>query len=215
MKSKAFTLAEIIIVLTIIGVLATIMMVTVRPDKFREDVNLANARKAIEFINQAAVQIMDLEHVQCPSSAFMVKPAGTSTWEFDLLDEDGDAADSEAIAALFGNYMKYETGIVDFCAATGACPSGTAANTIMGARTTGDIYIGFEKFANIGNCPAYRIPGETTDTAAPKSLNVRTGDQESVQCWGKIYIDVDYKDTRNIIGDDLYVYGLGQYGIVK
>lgn len=215
MKLKAFTLAEIIIVLTIIGVLATIMMVTVKPDKFREDINLANARKAIEFINQAAVQIMDLERIQCPSRAFMVKPAGLATWEFDLLDEDGDPADSEAIAALFGNYIKYETGIIDFCAATEACADGTTANTIMGARTTGDIYIGFEKFDNIEDCPAYRIPGEITDTAAPTKLNVRTGNQDAVQCWGKIYIDVDYKDTRNIIGDDLYIYGLGETGIVK
>lgn len=209
MKSKAFTLAEIIIVLTIIGTLATIMMVTVKPDKFRKDVNLANARKAIEFINQAAVQILDLEHTQCPSGAFMVKPAGTSAWEFDC-----NTANSTAIATLFGNYIKYETSVIDFCAATGACPSGTAANTIMGARTTGDIYIGFEK-TNIGNCPAYRIPGETTDTAVPTKLNVRTGNPELVQCWGKVYIDVDYKDKRNTIGDDLYVYGLGQYGIVK
>ena len=209
---KAFTMAEIVIVLTMIGVLATLMMVTVKPDKFREDINLANARKAIEFIGQAAVQIMDLEEIQCPSRAFMVKPAGTATWEFDLLDEDGDPADSEAIAALFGNYIKYETGVIDFCAATGACPSGVSA---YGARATGDIYIGFEKFDTIQDCPAFRVPGETTDTSAPTRLNVRTGNQETVQCWGRVFIDVDYKDTRNIIGDDLYIYGLGETGLVK
>lgn len=212
MKIKAFTLAELIIVLITIGVLATIMITTIKPNKYREDINLANARKAIEFINQASVQIMDLEKDRCPSRAFMVKPAGTSTWEFDVLDEDGDAADADAVAALFGDYIKYETDVIDFCAATSACPSGVIAK---GARVAGDIYIGFEKFASIQDCPGYRLPGETTDTAAPTRLNVRTGNQEAVKCWGKVYIDVDYKDTRNLVGDDLYVYGLGETGIAK
>lgn len=212
MRLKAFTMAEIIIVMTIIGFLAVLLMVSVRPDKFRDETNLANARKAIEFINQASASIMDLEKEQCPAGKFMVKPAGAATWEFALLDSEGKEADSDDIAELFGNHLKYETSVGDFCAATGNCIEDV---TISGAKVIGDVYIGFEKFEDIQDCPAYRIPGESADTSAPTKFNPKTGAQEALQCWGRLYIDVDYKDTRNTIGQDLYIYGLGENGIVR
>lgn len=200
---KGFTLVEITIAMTIIAFLCLIMIQTINPKKFDEKANQANAIKAINFIEQACAQILDLETTQVPASRFMVKPAGGS-WEY-----ASTATTSSALVALFGNHLKYESGEVNFCDNTSYCSD----TKIKGARVAGGIYIGFEILGEIKPCPAYRMPGESADNPAPQVFN--NGSYTAKQCWGKLYIDVNGKDAPNTYGKDVFVYGLGEYGIEK
>lgn len=206
---KGFTLVELTIAMTIIAVICVIMVQAINPKKFNEKTNKASGIKAINFVEQACAQILDLETTQAPASRFMVKPAGGS-WEFAIYNTDGTtSADSLALATLFGNHLKYESGILNFCDNTSYCSD----TSIQGARVAGGVYIGFEKLNSIVSCPAYRMPGETTDNPAPQEFD--NGSYTAKQCWGKLYVDVNGKDAPNQYGQDVFIYGLGEYGLEK
>ena len=213
MKFKnAFTLAEILIVMVIIGIIAVILIQTLNPNRYSEKTNIANARKAIELIKQATSQMIELEKEQIPTGTFMTRPAGSDSWEITILNEDGNDASVEDIVNLFGNYIKYESDVIDFCNFTSFCNN----ENVKGAKVAGGIYIGFEKFddTDIDDCPAYYMPNSENQISAPTTLDKTTGEFDKVkQCWGKVYIDVNGIKGPDTEGQDVFVYGLGEYGM--
>ncbi|MBQ4647071.1 MAG: type II secretion system protein [Candidatus Gastranaerophilales bacterium] len=212
MFKKAFTLAEILITMVIISIIALVLIQTLKPQKYYEQTNLANAYKAVEIINQATTQITSSEPTQCPTGTFTYKLPGKTDVEFAILKSSGSSeAEVEDIVALFGNHIKYEADSLNFCDFTGFCND----SDIKGARIAGGIYIGFEKFSEVDDCPDYFTPGEATKISAPQKYNPLTNTQSPVQCWGKVYIDVNGTKGPDTEGQDVFVYGLGEFGIVK
>ena len=185
------------------------MLRTLNPSQYSEKTNRASAMKVIEYVNQATIQILDLEKEKCPARAFMVKPAGASDWEVAILNSSGSEANATEIAELFGEHLKYESDVLDFCDYTAFCDD----EKIEGAKLVGQAYIGFEKFENVQDCPAYYIPGEETQIEAPKTF--KNGTYETMKCWGKLYIDANGTKAPDVEGQDVFVYGLGESGIVR
>ena len=56
--AKAFTMAEAIIVMTILGIIATIMITNLKPSEFRDKALLTQAKKVLREIDEATYQIM-------------------------------------------------------------------------------------------------------------------------------------------------------------
>ena len=172
--------------------------------------------KMMGVFEKASAQIRDLEHELCPTNSFMSKLPG-STYEFSLVNETGSEATSEDVVNLFGKYLKYQDDVADFCTYSDYCTTaGLSEGKIFGAGIGGDIYFGIEILDDIDDCPSYRMPNDETGPTKfnPKYTNDDDKDEE-VQCWGKLYIDVNGKNPSNTYGDDVYVFGLGEFGIVK
>lgn len=208
---KAFTLAEISISIIIIGVICVIMIGALNPKKYDEKTNTASLMKTLEFISQASVQIMDMEDAKCPARSFMIKPAGSAAWEFAILNSSGSSASAQEVAELFGEHLKYESNIISFCDYTSYCSD----SNIKGAKLPNGAYIGFEITSTVQDCPAYRMPYEETDTPAPTKYSKSTGTFETAKCWGKLYIDTNGLKSPDTLGQDVYVFGLGENGIEK
>jgi type II secretory pathway pseudopilin PulG len=57
-KLKAFTMAEAILVMTILGIIATIMISTLKPAEFKEQAMRTMAKKVLSEIDVATTQIL-------------------------------------------------------------------------------------------------------------------------------------------------------------
>jgi competence protein ComGC len=212
-KKKAFTLAEIMLATMLIGIISVVMIKTIKPKDFEDKNNGLMAHKAIESMNNVFSQVRQTETEMLPAAKYMLKNASGS-YEFAVLSTSGNGAlaDATELAGLFGDYMKKDGDVIDFCTVTGSC-SNTA---IKGFKLPGDLYIGIEKFASISDCPAFYMPdlknepdNPETQIAAPKYF-----DGTTKQCWGKIHIDTNGPNGPNTLNKDYYVYGLDEYGIV-
>lgn len=195
MKLKAFTLAEVLICLMIIGALAIIMVQNVKTKDFTEKGYIANAFKAMEAVQQASVKIRDIENTACPTGSFMVEVV--DDWEYALVNSSGSNANTAEVLDLYSNYIKFEDSGFKFCDHTGYCSDN---DDILGAKLAGGIYLGFEVTA-IGDCPDYYMPN-TAEMLSAKG-----------KCWGNLYIDVDGEKGPNQLGKDVFVIGLNESGL--
>ena len=212
MFKKAFTLAELLIVFVVIGVIATVILKNVRPDNMKPKEMTAMAFKAIRAVEHAMGSVMEIDKTNCPMGTFLVKKAGTNDFTMQLYDNSGNSIDATEVANLFGKYIKYETTVGDFCNNTPYC----SGSTIKGAKISGTkMFIGYEVFSSLANCPTYRLPDETSDFPAPTRYNSNTGTYETAKCWGKFYVDVNGMDTPNTYGQDVFVFGMGEKGIAR
>lgn len=211
MFKKAFTLAELLIVFIIIGLISTIIFKNIRPDKMKDKEMVALAFKGIRAVEHAMSNVMEIDKVNCPMGTFLVKRAGTNDFTMQLKDNSGGSIDATEVANLFGKYIKYETAVGNFCNNTEYC----SGSTIKGAKISGtNMYIGYEVFS-VTNCPSYRLPNETTDTPAPTRYNKNTDTYDTAKCWGKVYIDVNGIETPNTYGKDVFIFGMGENGIAR
>jgi len=192
--SNAFTLAEVLICLMIIGVMAIIMIRNLRTKDFTEKSYIAGGYKAIESVQQASLKIRDIETASCPTGSFMVNVAGT--WEYALVNASGANANTTEVLNLYDSYLKLENTGLNFCDYTGYCSN----DSIKGAKLPGNTYIGFETTGVI-NCPSYYLPNSSSLTAGKG------------KCWGKLYIDVDGPKGPNQLGKDVFVMGLNEDGV--
>ena len=122
---------------------------------------------------------------------------------------NSDKATSQDLVNLFKNHIKYESDVVNFCDNTSYCSD----TNIKGAKVAGGAYIGFSKYDSIKDCPAYYMPGVQGQLSAPKSFT--NGASVTKKCWGELYMDVNGIKGPDTIGQDVFVYGLGEYGIEK
>ena len=80
MFKKAFTLAEILIVVMIVGFIAMALIKALSNNSYTEKAMHANALKTITAIEQASAEIKDTEHTQVPTGAFMEYVTGQATY---------------------------------------------------------------------------------------------------------------------------------------
>lgn len=191
---NAFTLAEVLICLMIIGVIAVVMIKNLRTQDFTEKSYIANGFKALETVQQASLKIRDLENTSCPMGSFMVNVAGT--YDYTLVNASGTNANTTEVLNLYNNYLKLESVGINFCDYTGYCSN----SAIKGAKLPGNVYIGFE-VTSVTNCPNYYLPNSST---------LLTGEGK---CWGKLYVDTDGPKGPNQLGKDVFVMGLNEKGV--
>ena len=208
MKNKAFTLAEVLIVLSIVGAIAVVMIKNVSTEDFRDRTNVAKAYKVINVFDQASASIVGEDKQHCPMGSFIYKSAknsdGTYDYQLGLVNDSGSTPSASEVLNIFGKYLKYESTGLAFCSYSGFCDDAT----IPGVKLAGDAYAGVVMLNSVENCPNFYLPesGQTT---------VRTRFKENVkpQCWAKLYVDVNGTEGPNEEGKDVFILGLGEYGI--
>lgn len=211
MKIKGYTLAEVTVALMIMGIICMLMLNSFKSKDYKEETNKILAKKTISQFEQATTDMINKNKDNFPAGSWMVKVPGASDYIF-AVKKSGSSTDASAtdIINLYENYLKYETSVINFCDYSDVCTS----SEIKGARLAGGVYFGIEK-TDIEDCPAYRLFEENRIYETPKKYNIKTKEYEPKKCWGKLYIDVNGSDIPNIEGEDIFVFGMGEYGIER
>jgi len=207
MKKFAFTLAEIMLSMMVIGILSIIMLRNIKPQNFTEKSYVASANKLVSLYQDATLKIQEFDSNVCPNGKLMTKIG--NDWHITLYNADKEEIDAQEMIELYGNFIKFESDSFEFCDNTTYCSD----DSIIGARLPGNMYLGFEVLDSIGDCPSYYLPGNETINPAPTVFNVVSGEQETAQCWAKYYIDVDGKKGPNALGKDVFVFGIDDKGL--
>ena len=180
---KAFTMAEAIIVMTILGIIATIMISTMKPTEFRDRGFAVLAKKVLGQVDAATTQII-FNNAWNSSMANLYNPTNASLqYSF-----------SSNCAWTMDYYKKYLVGTRE--AVAGAhCKKGTTSMMLKDGSCLG-----------FGAAAANSwIPGESASVA-----KVTTGDKTEI---GAIYIDLNDDDEPNIYGKDQYILPISKDGI--
>lgn len=211
MKNHAFTIAEVVIAMTIVGILAVLLLTTINNKSLDDKTSIAQAYKVLDSFEQASAKIRDMEPDKCPTGAFIAEVTGS--YEFALINSDGTTMNTAQVYELYSKYLKFSnTSPIDFCANTGYCTLVNEAaeddedkidtNNIKGAKLPTGAYIGFE-VTGIADCPDYYLP---------EYEDIKTGEGK---CWGKLYVDTNGTKEPNELGKDVFIFGLGEGGIVR
>lgn len=187
---KAYTLAEVLIVMSIIGVLAVITVTSMNTEKHRENINKAKVMKAIEVVNNASVSIMQDNNV-CPDGKLITGALGQSN-EYGIVTASSTPTDEEVL----NEYKKY----IKFLSTSG---TPVAKGTLAGGTT-----ITFAVISPIGDCPNYTNPenGEAITVVAGSDGN-------KPKCWATITIDANGSEGPNTNGEDRFTFGIGENGV--
>lgn len=205
---KAFTLAELTVVMSIVAVLLLVVVSSLKGNIFEKNAQIVLANKIIRNAESAIIQIIESEKTQCPEEKFMSKLPG-GNWEY-ILKNGTEVADSTALIELFGKYLKYDSGVMNFCDKSTSCTS----ENIKGAKLVGGGYIGIEVLSSISDCAAYYFPGVEEEISAPTEFV--NGENKTKKCWGKLYINAQQGGKPSgIAGQDEFILNLGEYGIEK
>ena len=148
-KLKAFTLAEILIVVMIIGVISILALRSLNTKNFEEKQFQASAYKIVEEFQQASVKVREIETESCPASQFAVDIMGDKEY---AIYKDGSLANTQQVMDMYSNYLKMENMGLNFCDITTAFSAdycaGAAAGQIIGAKVAGDMFVGLEVIAD-------------------------------------------------------------------
>ena len=215
-KFIALSLAELLVALSALAVLAIAMVTNLKTGSFDAKANVSKAYNVFQGIQKASLDILEMESTRCPAKTFITKVLGQQ--EYAILNKTGSAAaNSSDVAAMYGAYMDNEVSeseIINFCSYTSYCSS----SAIKGLKLPNDVYIGFEVFGNtaLQACPtSYYMPDPKINTEKDTNKELITNAAlANVKCWGKLYVDVDGKKGEGVLGKDVYVWGLGESGIV-
>lgn len=203
----AFTIIEVIVVMSIIAVLSAILLTRTNFNNHAKTSNALYAYKALQSIDDTIGQIRNSETEVVPNGLIMVKDA-SGAYEYAVLSTNGNGAlaDMTEFAGMVGDYMKKDGDVINFCSVSGVCSD----ESIKGFRLPGGFYVGFEKLANISDCPSFYMPEDTSVKLDPYvDMNGNTK-----QCWGKLHIDTNGDKSPNLLNDDYFVFGLDEYGVV-
>ena len=231
-KYTAFTMAETLLVMAIIGILAVFSMKNLRTKDIEAKTFAANTFKVMEFMQQASTKIMGSEPDLCPDGAFITRVlmsnAGalsnrTNPYEYEYsfysdVSNEKFANTNDTLNA-FGNYLRFEKRDFYFCEHSKYCETANIPiNTnlpIKGAKIAGNIYIGFQVYANsassLHNCPTkYYLPNHN---APYTPIEVNKNENEVRKCWGNFYVDLDGIKGNGVLGQDVFMWGLGTSGL--
>ena len=206
MRKRGFTLAEVLICLVVIGIIATILMTSLKPQSYNQKAFVSNVRKIVDNFQNASYGILE-EKKHFPMSVFIYeKPTGNPPTITSIYADDATNAitTSEQVVNMYGKYIKYEESDLNFCTYSGACSD----NNVKGARIPGGAYIGFKINTSLFNCPSYKIP----DPKATSGASVATATGKG-KCWATFYVDVNGKDGPNVLGEDYYEFGMNAVGV--
>lgn len=201
-KQQAFTLAEVTIVLVIIGVLVALLIGGLRTDKIWEKSFMAQAYKAMINIDDVSSKIREIETASVPTGTF-IEPV-VDSYEFAVINSSGASASSSDIYNLYKKYIRFtNTSVLNFCTNTSYCNG----KNIPGGKLPTGAYIGFE-VTGIKDCPSYYLPVHKDKKGNELGKTPGKG-----KCWGLLYVDANGKKAPNQLGKDIYVFGLNATGV--
>lgn len=240
-KKTAYTLAEVLICLVLVGFLFTLTSSNLRTDNFNRKARLANLYKAVSAVQEASAKIRDLEPEICPTGSFIEKiGVEDSDATVAILDSTGAALTSQKIAEIFGKWIKFEIKDIDYCTYSKFCLGGTQAaadaeqaaaeatekgetptpptptttSSIYGGRIAGGAFVGFE-YTGIIDCPSYKNLKDISNVNDESEISALADVPSRGKCWGKLYVDVNGKQGPDLLNNDVFVFGLDAYGVAQ
>ena len=201
MKKRAFTLAEQLFVIIIIGVFAAVMINTMKPGNVRKDVFKKTANSAyiqIEVGFRALVakntKNYTLTRMVDSSGEFSVASSGSVTRMVNLLKKNIVAQRNSTLDSTYsGKELKNEAGTV--------ISSGLKPSSFTGFIAKNGMYVGIKLHNNCTTQIGYIYN--------PAEIDTRT----VANTCGIVFFDLNQKEEPNIIGVDQYILPIGKYGI--
>ena len=180
---KAFTMAEAILVMVILGIIATIMISTLRPVEFRDRGFRVLAKKVLGQIDAATTQII-FNNAQDSRMDRLYPPGSNSAYK-------SFSADLANTKKLYNTYLvgTRETPTGSWC-----MPSGSTYMKLKDGTCIG--------FVGTGYSGKTMIPGES-----------KSFDKDTANEIGYIVIDVNDGEEPNVFGKDQYTIPINTYGI--
>ena len=211
MKKKAFTIAEILVALVVVGIIVKSVVSNVQSDTFQEKANIARAYKVINEFDKASASIIATDSINCPLGALMQKAGknedGSYDYELGLVLPDNNK--EKAVLDIYGEHMKFEKTDLNFCDYSTYCQIANNGTTnIPAVRFANTIYAGIKLYNEVQNCPDFSLP-ETEGKITPHTK--MSG--ETPKCWANLYVDVNGMEEPNIEGKDIFIFGLDEFGI--
>ena len=206
-KQSAFTMAEAILVMTILGVIASVMITTLKPAEFKEKALAVLAQRRVGDIDQAMRNVLN-SHSQDSTLRNLFKLNSTETFDFfdsptlteelfkeylvttrQGFDVDGDGSVNSRDVALIYYTKNMKIGDAVYAAHNGY---GFAFVLKDGSNVI------FTNKPATNTC----LPKETEPCAVSSSL-------------GSITIDTNgYKEQPNLLCKDIFILPLDENGIV-
>ena len=186
LKYKAFTMAEAVLVMTILGIIATVMITTIKPARFKEQGYKVLAKSVYASIDTAVTQILV---DKAPFNKLdQVYKSGSSTDLFNM--HESNSSQNEEFIKLLKDYMATARGnIPNVCNKTGyssiLLKNGACIGVIAGTTS--------EKIETW-------IPGEESSSSMYLS-------------YGNIFVDINGDDEPNVLGKDQFNIPLNVNGI--
>ena len=194
-SKKAFTMAEAILVMTILGIIATIMITTIKPAEFKKQGFRTLAKKVLSGIDTATTQII-INDTKLGTFDSLITSSGGST-EF--------KTDASATLEYYKKYLttiRTEVPDTSFCrtAGSGSAITGATAVYLKDGACIGIVADG----TNYNNTTGYQtiFPGET---APAVTQNITQG---------LILFDINGDEEPNTIGEDGFILPVGNGGIM-
>ena len=203
MKNQAFTMAETLIAIVMLGVLGACALSTLRPANIKKDALIKSGASALLQINFATKQILAKNSVNYQ----MTKLLTTAGAQFSINDSGADAK----LAPLYKKALyesRKNTIPATYTALSLKNEEGSAVGSSLkvssftqGFKTKNGTYIAFMLYDNCTTNETYIY-----DPSAPE---LRTAKKSC----GLIFFDVNAEESPNIIGIDQYIVPIGKLGI--
>lgn len=220
MKKTAFSLAELLVCLILIGFMAVLALNGFKTGAFKEKQRRAEAYKVFSNFSHITAKLLESYPENFPSGALMYPVAGT--YNYGIYNDDGEVANESDIVDIYSKLAQFkkskvkdpETGemvALNFCNYSDCEALGLKEDVeIPGALWFSNVYIGFLKNPSdklIDECPSYFSPEHDEEISFP--------DDSKKYCWGKLYVDTNGKSGPNTLGQDVYIFGLDETGIAR
>ena len=187
---KAFTMAEAIIVMTILGIIATIMITNLKPSEFRDKGLQVQAKKVLMQLDTATQQIV-VNNTQNGKMTTVYQPGTTTQNTF-------SAAPDATIQTLYKKYLVTTRKTVN------ATTGGTACNTETGA---------LKAFLKDGACVVVKKVSSAKVAAFYPGESGTSYVNTTANALGSIFFDINGADEPNLPGKDQYRVPINADGI--
>ena len=183
---SAFTMAEAILVMTILGIIATIMITTLKPAEYKDRGLAILAKKVLSEVDTATTQIL-INNSAAGNTSTLYEPGTSTVFTF------ANSNQADNIGKL---YKRYLTATRKPCNDAN-CPCNSLANKFY---LKDGACLGISAGAPSANIQTI-FPGENTVTEiAPPSH-------------GYIFFDTNGEEEPNVMGKDQFLLPIGAEGI--
>lgn len=191
---KAFTMAEAILVMTILGIIATIMITTLKPADFKDKGMQVLAKKVLSEIDTATTQILINDSLDGTMKTLHL-PNSSNTFEF--------GKDCDSTLKLYKKYLTFLRKPYIKDPSSGWAHSGSGSAVHIGGYLKDGAWFGLFCMGNQTGTEGSRtiFPGEVEMTAMGMSQ-------------GRIMFDINAEEEPNQAGKDYFAIPVGDNGII-
>ena len=206
MKYKAFTLAEVLIVLTVIGVIAAILMINFKPNQINYEAMKKGGKTMLYDISYATSRVL----AKSSYGFSMLRLIDTSGAEFCI----GSSGSTAKLIALYKQHMKPVRGKTldnTYGSNKDVLLKDEAGNTYSGLKIS---YFPSGYFLKNGAYFALKMHSTACDYAETYIYNPNMPDNRNVSnSCAVIFYDINAEKLPNTLGIDQYIVSIGKMGV--